>query len=158
LAVIKRTIIKPSKSDIKKIIKYKRKSNLINHLRSCFTRSGELNGDIQDKRILLWSADWYNPLFFPILQFDFDDNNELIKISSKLNSFGLLFIIIIPSVLLISFLFDKGFGVEFFKNSVATLVLISFIIILILTFYTFYRFERKSQLNYIAKILDKRTD
>ncbi len=99
--------------------------------------------------------DGFAPLFFPIHQFHFDDYGELIKISSKLNYFGKLFIILMPTLIITSILFNNGFELDFLKYKAATIVVLLFLFILIFTFYSLYKLERKSQLKDLAKIIKK---
>ena len=99
--------------------------------------------------------DGFAPLFFPIHQFYFDDDGVLIKISSKLNYFGKLFIILMPALIISLILFNNGFELDFLKYKAATIVVLLFLFILIFTFYSIYQFERKSDLKHLAKIIEK---
>jgi len=143
-----------TKKDVEKLIELRKENTFLNHLWNIFSRDMTAKGEVSRNEIKVWRQNMWNLTFYPIFTFEFNANNHLINISTKLNSVGKMIIgfIIIGLIWLI---FPKNlsdFDI-FEKWQMATFLLVfSFLVVWVAR--KVYRFEKQNQLEQIFEILD----
>ncbi len=143
-----------TKKDVEKLIELRKENTFLNHLWNIFSRNMTAKGEVSRNEIKVWRQNMWNLTFYPIFTFEFNANNHLINISTKLNPVGKMIIgfIIIGLIWLI---FPKNlsdFDI-FEKWQMATFLLVfSFLVVWVAR--KVYRFEKQNQLEQIFEILD----
>ncbi len=143
-----------TKKDVEKLIELRKENTFLNHLWNIFSRDMTAKGEVSRNEIKVWRQNMWNLTFYPIFTFEFNANNHLTNISTKLNPVGKMIIgfIIIGLIWLI---FPKNLSEFdiFEKWQMATfLVVFSFLIVWVAR--KVYRFEKQNQLEQIFEILD----
>ena len=143
-----------TKKDVEKLIELRKENTFLNHLWNIFSRDMTAKGEVSRNEIKVWRQNMWNLTFYPIFTFEFNANNHLINISTKLNPVGKMIIgfIIIGLIWLI---FPKNLSdfdiLE--KWQMATFLLVfSFLIVWVAR--KVYRYETQNQLEQIFEILD----
>jgi len=143
-----------TKKDVEKLIELRKENTFLNHLWNIFSRDMTAKGEVSRNEIKVWRQNMWNLTFYPIFTFEFNANNHLINISTKLNPVGKMIIgfIIIGLIWLIFPENLSEFDI-FEKWQMATfLVVFSYLIVWVAR--KVYRFEKQNQLEQIFEILD----
>ena len=143
-----------TKKDVEKLIELRKENTFLNHLWNIFSRDMTAKGEVSRNEIKVWRQNMWNLTFYPIFIFEFNANNHLINISTKLNPVGKMIIgFIIIGLIWLIFPKDLSEFDIFEKWQMATFLLVfSFLIVWVAR--KVYRFEKQNQLEQIFEILD----
>ena len=143
-----------TKKDVEKLIELRKENTFLNHLWNIFSRDMTAKGEVSRNEIKVWRQNMWNLTFYPIFTFEFNANNHLINISTKLNPVGKMIIgFIIIGLIWLIFPKDLSEFDIFEKWQMATFLLVfSFLIVWVAR--KVYRFEKQNQLEQIFEILD----
>jgi hypothetical protein len=141
------------KSDIEKLIEVKKKDKFLNHFFTVIKHDRRPSGEIEKTEIKVWKFNLWVAIFYPIFIFHLDSSNELITISSKLNSFGKLIYGIF--FMFLTFLFRD---IDFVKITLSGFLILALLYLVLISFFILisfkiYRFEKKEQLKVIFETL-----
>lgn len=89
---------------IEKRIEYSRKDSFLNHIRTIFLFQWGLSGEVNSEGFKIWSYSHWVGIFYPVFQGKFNSMNDdpNIQITSKLNSLGTSFAVVLSVIWLIS--------------------------------------------------------
>ncbi|MPM03357.1 hypothetical protein SDC9_49622 [bioreactor metagenome] len=143
-----------SKNDVAKLIEIRTKSTFLHHLSNFFSHDMRSKGEIGRNKIKFWEQNMNGWAFYPVLIFDFNEDDRLIKISDRLNPFGKTII----GIILLGFLyliFPKNISDYDFEKKWPIISLIAvFVLIAVFLARAAYRFEKKNQLEKIFELLN----
>ena len=143
-----------TKKDVIAHIFEHKKSNFKSHFFTFFHRKKHLVGEVKSDEILLWKTNYWISGGFPVFKLEFNENDELIHITSTKNEFAKYsnFILFVPIISLILFSLLK---IDF---SLASLILPFLLILILLALYFItghiYSYEKKQLLIELYETLD----
>lgn len=150
--------MKISKQDIVKKIKKRRKNSLWGHLLTSLYLTQDIYADVRKDKIIVWNWGSWLGSFYSVIIFEFNSKNELIKVSDKLNKFGVaLYLFTLVG-------FSLAFGSIIFEDfTITKLVFIGgayviFITLLLLLSRAVYRFEKNETKEYYFRLFDIEED
>ncbi len=143
-----------TKSDIKRLIKVKKKDTFINHFLTVFTRDFKAKGEVRSSEISFWSQSYWTGPAYPVFTFKLNTENHLIDITDRINPVGRIFYI--GFILFLTFLFtprdlNSINWSGYWPILLATILFMGFFIFVTTKL---YQFEKKQQLKEIFEILD----
>ena len=146
--------MKITKSDILKLIENEKSDTVWNHFLHVLSIDYKPTGEIQNNQIKIWRQGIFIGAFYPVYTFELNSENQLIKISDKLNPIGKILYLMLP--LGFSFLFFSNvFGdFEYKKSLISVGIILIFVFAYIFISRKIYRFEKKEQLKQIYSILN----
>lgn len=132
------------KSNIQKLVKVHKKSTLWNHIFHNNRNKYKIHGEIQYNKIKVWQSVRMTGSFYPVYTFEFNSDDELIKITDKLNPFGKFLALLFPifyfySILLTAF---SNFEIKRFFAGIAVFSFLASICFLV--FNKVYQYEKKN--------------
>ena len=137
--------MKTSKSEILKLIESEKKDSIWNHFLNVFSMDSKTNGEILGDKIKIWTQDIWIRSFYPIFIFEFNSENELVKVSDKLNPFGRILFMMLPITYFI-------IAISKLKYSIIPLIIaLIFIFVYFLICRKIYRFEKNELLKYLME-------
>lgn len=146
--------MKISKQDIVKKIKKRRKDSLWGHLLTSLYLTQDIYADVRKDKIIVWNWGSWLGSFYSVIIFEFNSKNELIKVSDKLNKFGVaLYLFTLVG-------FSLAFGSIIFEDfTITKLVFIGgayviFITLLLLLSRAVYRFGKNETKEYYFRLFD----
>jgi len=142
-----------SKFEIEKLIEIRKKDTFFNHFLAIIKLDLRPTGIISKSEIKIWKYNFRLGIVYPVFIFEFNSNNKLTKITSKLNSVGkfafALFFIFLSSLFInVDFINIKFNGLLFLL-----IFYIIFISVFVLISVKIYSSEKKEQLKVIFEIL-----
>lgn len=142
------------KKDIEKLIELRKEDTFLNHLMNVFSRDFRPKGEIGRNEIKVWKQSIWNVAFYPIFTFELNANNQLTRITDKLNPIGktIVALILIGIIYFVVTNLSTDFG--FLENWLQILILSVFLLVFITVFRKLYLFEKQNQLDEIFEILD----
>ena len=142
------------KKDILSKIQKRRKDSLWRHFLTSFEALGIICADVEKNKISVWNRNFMIGSFYPVFIFEFNVNNELIKVSDKLNIFGRLLYVFALS--LISLVFGCLIFNDFNINKLIFIggIYIVFITVFLLISRTVYKFEKKESKDFYFRLFD----
>jgi len=148
-------IVKIAKSDILKLIDIEQNDTIWNHFIQILSKNYKTSGEIQNNCIKVWKQGNNIGALYPIYTFELNSENQLIKVSSRLNPVGKVLFLMLP--VSFSFLFYNNiFGnFEYKKSLISIGIILVFLSVYILISFKFYRFEKKEQLKDFYTTLNK---
>ena len=89
---------------IEKKIEYSRRDSIQSHIKTIFLFQWGLSGEVNSEGFKIWSYSHWVGIFYPVFQGKFDSTNDKthIQITSKLNSLGASFAVLLSLIWLIS--------------------------------------------------------
>lgn len=143
-----------NKSDILKLVKIRKVDTFWNHFIYAFTTNYRSNGEIKKNIIKIWQKRTMRGIFYPVFTFEFDNQNQLIKITDKLNPYGKIIQLIFPFIFFLPLIYT---GIIHFELKqfiiVGTTIIILFLAILLLN-NKLYQYEKKELLAEFRKTLN----
>lgn len=142
------------KQDIVKKIEKRRKDSLWGHLLTSLYLTQDIYADVRKDKIIVWNWGSWLGSCYSVIIFEFNSKNELIKVSDKLNKFGVaLYLFTLVG-------FSLAFGSIIFEDfTITKLVFIGgayviFITLLLLLSRAVYRFGKNETKEYYFKLFD----
>jgi hypothetical protein len=143
-----------TKSDIIKLIEERKTDSFETHLWIILKRDFRPAGEIGNREVKVWRMNFWNGFFYPIFQFDLNQEGHLVNISDRINPAGRLFLILFCVLICIPWfhwIFDDFDLLEHWPQ-----ILVGFIFLgtCILIGFKIYKMEMKMQLKEIYELLD----
>jgi hypothetical protein len=143
-----------TKSDISRLIKIQKADTFWNHFIYSMTFNHRTNGEIENSFIKIWQKRNSKGAFYPVFTFEFDNQNRLIKITDRLNSYGRIIQLIFPFIFFLPLIYTSIIDFELNQFLIGgTIILILFLSILLLN-NKIYQFEKKENLKEFCKTLN----
>ena len=143
-----------TKKDVEKLIGIRKANSYINHLWYFISRDYQVQGEINRDFIKVWKQSFWNGGLYPIFKFEFNANNHLINISSKLNPIAKLWIGLIFCGFTFAVFPKNPTEFDYLGHWLPISVVIIFLFILVFVFRKLYLFEKQNQLDEIFEQLD----
>ena len=143
------------KKDILSKIQKRRKDSLWRHFLTSFETLGVICADVEKNKISVWNRNFMLGNFYPVFELEFNENNELIKVSDRLNSFGKLSYLLILLGFSLPF-FISIVNIDFNINNLLLVggIYIVFLTILLLISRAVYKFEKKESKDFYFRLFD----
>ena len=143
-----------TKKDILKLIEIEEKDSFINHFLNILKRDCRGKGEIKNNEIRVWNQNRWVGITYPIFRLKLNSKNNLIDITSKVNSVGQFFYIGFVCFLLYIFIFYNFNTFNFREDWRVILVVAIYMSIFFFVTIKLYHFEKKQQLQQIFEILE----
>lgn len=143
-----------TKKDVIKLIEVEKQDTFFNHLKYFLIKETIPMGEIGNRKIKVWNPNIWNVGFYPIFEFDFNAQGQLIKISDRLNPASKFFIAVLIIVLISTIGIQIIRTFSFPGSLFFILFIFVFLSIIFFVFYRYYLFEKKAQYEQIFEILD----
>lgn len=120
-----------------------------------FEALGVICADVEKNKISVWNRNFMLGSFYPVFELEFNENNELIKVSDRLNSFGKLSYLLILLGFSLPF-FISIVNIDFNINNLLLVggIYIVFLTILLLISRAVYKFEKKESKDFYFRLFD----
>src|SRR5690606_24371501 len=89
-----------TKKDVIKLIEVVKEDSFFNHLKYFLIKKKIPMGEIGNRKIKVWNPNIWNVGFYPIFEFEFNAQDQLIKIRDHLNPASKFFIVILSIVII----------------------------------------------------------
>lgn len=143
-----------SRSDIIKLIEERKTDSFETHLWTIVKRDFRPSGEIGNREIKVWCMDFWNGFFYPIFQFDLNNEGHLIKISNRINPAGRLFLSLFCILTCIPWFYWVFDDFDLLNHWPQILVGFIFLGTLLFIGFKIYKMEKEIQLKEIYELLD----
>lgn len=147
-----------SKSDILKLVKVRKENTFWNHFLYNSKTDYKIYGKVEKNNIKIWQKTTFAGAFYPVYSFDFNSEQELIKITDKLNPFAQVLRLLFPCIYFFPLISTSLTNFEFKRFLGASIVFLILTLICYLVSNKIYLFEKKEQLNDFYKTLGIKTE
>ena len=142
------------KKEVEKLIELRKTNTFLNHFWNVFSRDMKAKGEINHNEIIVWRQNMWIMSFYPIFTFEFNAENNLIKITDKLNPIGKT-LIGCTSLWFLYIIFPKNISkFSVIDNWQLITIIALFVFLFIWLSRKIYKMERNNQLEEIYEILD----
>ena len=146
-----------NKTDILKLVKVRKSDVFWSHFFYGLKKDYSVNGEIQTNTIKVWQKASMTGVFYPVYTFEFNSDDQLLKITDSLNSFGKLLQLLFP-LFYFHPLFSNSFThfeLRHFFIAIALFLILTFACYLISN--AIYQYEKKEQLKDFYETLNIKT-
>ena len=143
-----------TRTDILKLIEERKTDSFETHLWSILKRDFKPAGEIGNREVKVWGMNFWNGFFYPIFQFDLNQEGHLIKISDRINPAGRLFFGLFCILTCIPWFYWVIDDFDLLEHWPQILTGIIFLGALIFIGLKIYKMEKEMQLKEIYELLE----
>lgn len=143
-----------TRSDIQKLVKVKKEDTFWNHFVYAFATNYKVNGEVKKNIIKIWQKRTLRGIYYPVFIFEFDNQNQLIKITDKLNSYGKVIQLIFPFIFFLPLIYTSISDFELKRFFICGLIILILFLAILLLNNKLYQYEKKEHLEEFRKTLN----
>ncbi|MFB3389015.1 hypothetical protein [Flavobacterium sp. LAR06] len=140
--------------DIQKLIKVKKADTFWNHFVYAFATNYKVNGEVKKNIIKIWQKRTLRGIYYPVFTFEFDNQNQLVKITDKLNSYGKVIQSIFPFVFFLPLIYTGLTDFELKRFFICGVIILVLFLAISLLNNKIYQYEKKEHLEEFRKTLN----
>lgn len=146
--------MKITKSDILKLVKIRKANTFWNHFLYALATNYRANGEVKKNIIKIWQKRTFRGIFYPVFTFEFDNENQLIKITDKLNPYGKTIQLIFPFIFFLPLIYTSISHFETKRFFICGIILLVLFLAISLLNSKLYQYEKKEHLKEFRKALN----
>ena len=139
---------------IQKLVKVKKADTFWNHFVYSLATNYRVNGEVKKNIIKIWQKRTFRGIFYPVFTFEFDNENQLIKITDKLNPYGKAIQLIFPFIFFLPLIYTGLSHFETKQFFICGIILLVLFLAISLLNSKLYQYEKKEQLKEFRKVLN----
>jgi hypothetical protein len=147
-----------TKSDISRLVKIQKADTFWNHFVYSMTFYYKTTGEVKNNSIKIWQKRNTRGIFYPVFTFEFDNQNRLIKITDKLNSYGKATQLIFPFIFFLPLIYTSIIHFELKQFIIGGTIILFLFLALSLLNRKLYQYEKKEILKEFRKTLNIREE